>query len=73
MPLKNPLAYIPNFRIQANSARLPTSYPADFVFLTMRAENEERGRSDLRKYRGSNYCSHFKGWSEEYFDNPPCL
>ena len=37
MPLKKLLAYTPNFRIQANTSRLPTSYP---VHLFARSENE---------------------------------
>ena len=31
MPLKKLLAYTPNFRIQTNTARLPTSYSAVFL------------------------------------------
>ena len=41
MSLKKLLAYTQNFRIQANTSRLPTSYPAH---LFGRAENEPWGR-----------------------------
>ena len=30
MPLKKLLGYIPNFRMQESTSRVPTSYPADF-------------------------------------------
>ena len=41
MPLKKLLSNTPNFHIQANTSRLPTSYQAH---LFARAENEQRGK-----------------------------